>query len=101
MQNTCKLLTLIVTLSLSLIVFAPNANALVWGCDWSGNLYTVNTSNAALTHIGATGLANLGALEYGPGGELYGLTAANGSLYRIDPNTASATLIGSTGIFRF
>jgi hypothetical protein len=86
-------------LSLSLIAFAPSAKALVWACDWSGNLYNVNTSDASLGLIGSTGLADLGALEFGPDGNLYGFTSgSSASLYRIDPNTAAPTLIGSLGL---
>jgi len=96
MKSTSKFLALILVVGLSMIVFTTNAHALVWACDWSGGLYSVNTSDASLGFIGNTGLGNLGALEYAPDGTLYGLTYGNGaSLYRINPNNAAAALVGS------
>ena len=75
-----------------LIVFALSAFALVSGFGrhtaWaqlyavdfaSQNLYTVSTSNAALTLVGNTG-QSLGSLEYRPSnGFLYGFTVGSGA----------------------
>lgn len=71
--------------------------------DWdSGDLYSVATDNATLSLIGDTGLSDLGALEYGGDGFLYGITAGSTSaLYRIDPGDASATLVGALGMFTY
>jgi hypothetical protein len=85
---------------LGLLAFSSNAQASMWACDWAGNLYTANTSNAALSFIGNTGVAQLGALEFGPNGKLYAISATSGpgsALYTIDPNTAASTFIGSLG----
>src|SRR5512134_2504530 len=94
MKNLNKsLLALLVGLVLA---FTSSAHAFVLGCDWSGDLYSVNTSDASLNFIGSTGIANLGALEFAANGTLYGLTyGSNASLYRINPTDAAATLVGS------
>jgi len=78
------------------LAFGSNAFAALWACDWGGDLYSVNTSNASLTYIGSTGLSSLGALEYAPDGTLYGFTSGSAAaLYTIDPSNGNATLIGS------
>lgn len=71
--------------------------------DWdSGDLYSVSTSDAALTFLGHTGVSDLGSLEFAGDGFLYGITAGStASLYRIDPADASATLVGPLGMFIF
>jgi hypothetical protein len=101
---TVKLAILVLVAGFGMSAFSASASAQtgagLWACDWSGNLYNVNTSNASLTFIGSTGVGLLGALEFGPNGTLYGINSAGGSgssLYAIDPNTAAATFIGSLG----
>jgi hypothetical protein len=101
---TQKLAILVLVAGFGMFAFSASASAQtgagLWACDWSGNLYNVNTSNASLSFIGSTGLNFLGALEFGPNGTLYGINASGGSgssLYAIDPNTAAATFIGSLG----
>ncbi len=82
-------------------VFAltTSAQASILACDWSGDLFSVNTADATLSYIGSTGLGNLGTIEYAADGTLYGITAGSSSgLYRIDPTTAAATFVGSLGI---
>jgi len=68
----------------------------------SGVLYNVNSSNAALTAIGSTGVTGtygFGDIQFAPNGTLYGTTIGpNSALYTINPQTAAATLVGSLGI---
>jgi hypothetical protein len=61
----------------------------------SGNLYTVDPTNARSTFVGALGVAVTG-LALSPSGILFGATAAKGggALVTIDPYTARATTIG-------
>jgi len=100
MKSSAKFLAIIFAVCLTMTAFSSSAHAFLFGCDWSGNLYSVNETNAALTLIGNTGLSLPGALEYGPDGNLYCFTASTvgtSALYRLDQNTAAATLIGSLG----
>jgi hypothetical protein len=86
---------------LALSTFASPAAAGLVAADYNGNLYSVDTSNAALTLIGATGIQNLGSIEFDRNGNLYGFNAGSASLYKIDASTASASLVGSLGQFAF
>ncbi len=95
-----KLKVLAVVFAVTLAVFAmgSNAQAALWACDWGGNLYSVNTSNAGLTYLGNTGLSTLGALEIASDGTMYGFTSGSGaSLYTINASNGNATLVGSLG----
>jgi hypothetical protein len=68
----------------------------------SGILYNVNSSNAALTAIGSTGVTGtygFGDIQFAPNGTLYGTTIGpESALYTINPQTAAATLVGNLGI---
>ena len=67
----------------------------------NGTLYSVNTSNGALTAIGNSGVFYLGGFGSTLNG-LYGVGYASGAttldLFSIDASTGSATDIGSTGL---
>jgi len=70
-------------------------------------LLTINLSTGVATPVGpimagATPLAKVGSIEFGPDGNLYGGLASGDSnwpdfLVRIDTSTAAATLVGDTG----
>jgi hypothetical protein len=82
-----------------LVSFSSHAQAMMFASDFSGNLYSVNTSTAALTLIGNTGITDLGDITFGSNGTLYGLGVGGGpALYTINTTTATATLVGSTGL---
>ncbi len=89
-------------LATCLVIVAP-ASATLIGVDWDdGKLYNVSTSDASLSLIGPTGITQLSALEYAPGGTLYAFSSGvQASLYTIDPVTATATLVGPLGMFAF
>jgi hypothetical protein len=67
----------------------------------TGTLYTVNTSNGALTAVGNSGVDYLGGFGSTLTG-LYGVGYASGGstldLFSIDPSNGSATDLGSTGL---
>jgi PEP-CTERM motif-containing protein len=67
----------------------------------TGTLYTVNTSNGALTAIGNSGVDYLGGFGSTLTG-LYGVGYASGGstldLFSINPSNGSATDLGSTGL---
>ena len=95
MKFMTKLMGTMLFAGLCFLASTPNVHAVsLWACDWGGNLYSVDASNASLGYIGNTGLSGLGALEFAPNGILYGFTAGTGNLYKIDPNNASTTLVG-------
>jgi len=76
------------------------ANAQLLAVDWdSGNLYTVSTSNAALTLVGNTGITHWAEIQFSPSGTLYGFTVSpSQTLYTINPTTALATPVGSLSV---
>src|SRR5207253_2158884 len=85
------------------LFWASFARADLLGVNFdTGELVSVSTANAALTHIGNTGIASMGALEFAPDGTLYGFTVGpTSTLYSINPVTAAATLVGPLGQFTF
>ena len=63
----------------------------------TGEVYEVSMTDASLTLIGSTGLAELASLEFSADGTLYGFTTPLDSravLYEIDPATFVPTAIG-------
>lgn len=98
MKMLSKLWVLGLILGLCCTALFSNAQASMLACDFTGNLYSVNTSNANLTLIGNTGITDLGDITFGSNGTLYGVSAGGGILYSIDPNTAASSSIGSLGI---
>lgn len=60
----------------------------------SGILYSINTTNGALTPIGNSNITILDFTVVATG--LWAI-GTNGNLYRIDPNTGAATLSGNVG----
>ena len=74
-------------------------DAMLLASDWAGNLYDVNTSTAALSFIGSTGIDRLSALEFAPDGTLYGFSAGPAAnFYTINPTTGSASMVGPLGL---
>ncbi len=65
------------------------------------SLYTIDPITAIPTLVGPIGFDNVGAIEFGPDGILYGgvgITGANaGALISISTSTGAGTLIGPTG----
>jgi len=100
--GTTNLSALMIRFAFALSFVATTVNAAsaqLYAVDRdSQNLYTVSTSNAALTLVGNTG-QSLGSLEYRPSnGFLYGFTLGSGAqLYRINPANANTTLVGGLG----
>jgi hypothetical protein len=99
MKKVSRILAVLLLTALGVAGFNSDAQAVpaLWGCDWDGNLYNVDATNAALNFIGNTGLGNLGALEFAPNGTLYGMTSGAGALYKIDPTNAATSFVGSLG----
>ena len=85
---------------LALLAALSPARADLFGVDLSnGNLCRINETNAAITLVGHTGVTNLGGLDLGPDGFLYGYTGL--TLYRIDPGTGAAAAVGPAGRVMF
>ncbi|NER00091.1 MAG: hypothetical protein F6K30_25905 [Cyanothece sp. SIO2G6] len=79
------------------LTFTSNASAAsLVGIDIdNGNLYSISNSDASLSLIGNTGISNIGSLESGPDGKLYGFTIGSSSqLYTFDPANGNASLVG-------
>ena len=90
-SNSLIAITLIAML-LSLTLFGSSAQATLFATDWSGQLFSVNEATAELNLIGNTGVVDLGSLEFGADGNLYGFNAGDPqNFYSIDPTTAAAT----------
>lgn len=78
----------------------------LYGVSYGGDLYTINTSTAALTMIGSTGLVGWAGLAFDPlDGSLWASMGGLSSppslpdgIYLIDKTTASPALVGVTGI---
>lgn len=75
----------------------PSVNAALLGVNWSGDLYSISTTDASATLIGGTGISNPAGLETGPGNTVYAVNANPVSnLYTINPANAASTLVGGT-----
>jgi hypothetical protein len=74
-----------------------HATGLIALDDVTGNVYSVNKTNAALTQVGSTGLTGAGSLGLSPSNALYTITTGTASsLFAIDPNNNySSTFIGA------
>ena len=75
------------------IAFAPNG--ILYGVSFA-NLYTINTTTAAATLVGATG-QTLNALVFGADGTLYSAGPSGTNLYTVNTTTGSASSIGNIG----
>ena len=66
---------------------------------FDSDLYTIDTSSAAATLVGLTGISDgrLGGLTFSSPTDLFAVTFT-GLLYRLDPDDGSATLLGDTGL---
>jgi streptogramin lyase len=86
--------------SLKGIAFNP-VNGSLWGISAIGDVYTINTENGALTHIGNTGLQSLTPdLQFDVAGNLFAVSGGDygiNNLISIDKNTGKGTVIGSVG----
>ena len=73
------------------------SNGTLYGLDENGNLYTVNTANAALTLVGNTGIGgnDLVGMAGDGSGHLY--AGGNGRIVSINTATGLATQIGAGG----
>ena len=81
-----------------------SAGGILYGVEHANgpaSLYTINPSTGTPTLVGPIGFNNVGAIEFGPGGNLYGgigVTGTNpGDLISINPSTGAGTVIGPTG----
>lgn len=63
------------------------------------DLVTIDRMTGQATFVGSTGVSHLGSIEFGPDGNLYGVSNFDdgGNFYEIDTTTGQATLIASTG----
>ena len=79
-----------------LLVMPTVARAdILYGMD-QGILTKIDTDTLTATPIGDTGYFALAGLEFGPDGQLYGLSYQTDELVKIDLNSGSATVVGST-----
>lgn len=74
------------------------AAGILYGLDSSGNLFSINTSTAAATKIGPTGIANPSGVV-GLSDSISGVLIAGGqgAIYSLNTSTGAGTLIGTTG----
>jgi len=62
------------------------------------DLFTINVTNGALTHVGASG-GFITSLAFDAGfTTLYSVDQSSGAFYTVNPNTGAATFVGNTGI---
>lgn len=76
------------------IAFAPDGT--LYGITGQ-NLFEINPLNAAVSFVGAHGIAGLNALVFGADGTLYSAGFQTSLLYTIDTSTGTATDIGDIG----
>src|SRR5687768_11377714 len=88
---------------LGIVCVSSPAWAQLYSITSTGQLFTVNTSNAATTFVGNTGIPNPGSLEFrAADGFLYSMEIGGvPGFWRINPATAAATLVGNPGVFIF
>ena len=72
------------------------AAGVLYGLSPTGNLYTINTSTAAISLVGATNIANPGSVVGLSDSTANVLTAGgNGQIYNINTSTGAGTAIGT------
>ncbi len=76
------------------IAFA--ADGTLYGTTFTG-LYKINTTTAATTFIGSTGLSGGNALVFGTDGTLYTAAYDTSNLYKLNSSTGAATNLGGVG----
>jgi hypothetical protein len=76
------------------IAFDPLGN--LYGISFD-NLYSINSSTAAASLIGATSIAGGNALVFGADGTLYGAGFATTNLFTINPLTGASSVVGNMG----
>jgi len=69
----------------------------LYGLDSGGNLYSVNTSNAALTFIGNTGVTDGSLVGLSDSTSALLLAGGSGQTYSLDLGTGAATSLGVGG----
>lgn len=84
---------------------AAQAQTRIFGSAYTGGagaatLYSINPSTGAATAIGPIGFNRVGALDFSPGGVLYGVgfNGADSVLITINTGTGAGTLVGALGI---
>ena len=80
------------------LAFQPGTGELFGITQATYVLYVIDSSNGALTEIGATGITSsalVAGLAFAPDGSLF--LATGGQLYTLDPTSGSPTLVGATG----
>ena len=92
-----------ISLVLGIVCISSPALAQLYSITTTGQLFTVNTSNAATTFVGNTGIPLPGSLEFrSTDGFLYCMEiGGNPGFWRINPTNAAATLVGNPGVFIF
>jgi hypothetical protein len=92
------------TSTLNALVAAPGG--VLFGADYSGDVWRIDPVTAAGTRIGnyGPGLHSSGDIAWGPDGLLYGTVtvawSSNDLLISVDPATGSANVIGNIGFAR-
>jgi hypothetical protein len=79
------------------IAFAPDGTLYGLEASATPSLYTINTTTAATTLVGSTGITNTGyGLAFATNGTLYAMDGTSG-LFSLSPTNGAATLIGPIG----
>jgi hypothetical protein len=73
----------------------PADAGIIWVGTNMGNIYTVDTSTAAATLVGNSGVEGLTDVAFDDSGNLWGIDF--GMLYSVNPATGAATTVGGLG----
>jgi len=76
------------------IAFDPSGN--LFGLTF-GQLFSINSTTAAITLIGNHGIAGGNALVFGADGTLYGAGNSSTNLFTINPGTGASAVVGNMG----
>ncbi len=70
------------------------------GSSGPATLYLIDSTTGAATPVGAIGFTRVGALDFAPGGTLYGVGTSAGTTVLLTINTATGagTVVGSLGL---
>ena len=77
------------------------AGGTLYGLDSGGNLYSVNTSSAALTFIGNTGIVDGSLVGLSDSSSSLLLAGGNGQTYSLNLGTGAATALGVGGPYGY
>lgn len=77
-----------------------SATVKLYGVEWdTGDLFSINTTTAALTRIGTTGVIRMVDIAFAPDGTLYGFDAGTQpKLYKINTTTGASTVVAALGV---